>query len=45
MRFDPTSRMSQSSQVRYKRVVLKLSGEVLREPGSNAMHKVVLVLR
>jgi len=27
--------MSQSSQVRYKRVVLKLSGEVLREPGSN----------
>jgi len=26
--------MSQSSQVRYKRVVLKLSGEVLREPGS-----------
>ena len=35
MRFDPTSRMSQSSQVRYKRVVLKLSGEVLREPGSN----------
>lgn len=35
MRFDPASRMSQSSQVRYKRVVLKLSGEVLREPGSN----------
>ena len=35
MRFDPASRMSQPSQVRYKRVVLKLSGEVLREPGSN----------
>ena len=35
MRFDQASRMSQSSQVRYKRVVLKLSGEVLREPGSN----------
>jgi uridylate kinase len=27
--------MSQPSHVRYKRVVLKLSGEVLREPGSN----------
>lgn len=26
--------MSQTSHVRYKRVVLKLSGEVLREPGS-----------
>jgi uridylate kinase len=26
--------MSHSSQVRYKRIVLKLSGEVLREPGS-----------
>jgi uridylate kinase len=26
--------MSQPSQIRYKRVVLKLSGEVLREPGS-----------
>lgn len=35
MRFDASqSRMSHSSQVRYKRVVLKLSGEVLREPGS-----------
>ncbi len=27
--------MSQPTQVRYKRVVLKLSGEVLREPGTN----------
>ena len=35
MRFDAGPRMSQPSQVRYKRVVLKLSGEVLREPGSN----------
>lgn len=35
MRFDAGLRMSQTSQVRYKRVVLKLSGEVLREPGSN----------
>lgn len=35
MRFDAGSRMSQPTQVRYKRVVLKLSGEVLREPGTN----------
>ena len=35
MRFDSRQfRMSQPSPVRYKRVVLKLSGEVLREPGS-----------
>ena len=35
MRFDSQQfRMSQPSPVRYKRVVLKLSGEVLREPGS-----------